>query len=194
MLEKETKKDSKLFNTKYVANLFRRDESSIQKLAKKKVLPYVKKTKDGYQFDLPKTMLAYIYYLQDINESRTKTTEELEKQRLVAEIKLKETKAEKAILDLEESRGKLFDVEVIQAVHTKIALTTKNLLTALPNRLAMDLPNQSTTSERSMIIEKDVNEILHLLSETEFNIDDYNQVVAERNGRSVNNDEEESED
>ena len=38
MAKTEEVKSAKLFNTKYVANLFKRDESSIQKLAKQKVL------------------------------------------------------------------------------------------------------------------------------------------------------------
>lgn len=194
MARTEEVKSAKLFNTKYVANLFKRDESSIQKLAKQKVLPYVSKTKEGYQFDLPKTMIAYIYYLQDIISNRTKSTEEQEKQRLDAEIRLKEVKAEIALLDLKELKAEMLRAEDVQAFIEDLAATTKALMLGLPGRLAMDLANANTAAERSEIIEEAIFEILNQLSEYEFSVDYYKKRVAERSGRSVNNDEEENEE
>ena len=193
MPSKEEKKD-KLFNTKYVANLFKRDESSIQKLAKQKILPYVSKTKDGYQFDLPKVMLAYIYYLQDLVGNRSKATEEQEQKRLDADIRLKEIKAEIALLDLKELKAELLRAEDVQAFIEELASTTKALLLGLPGRLAMDLANAKTAAERSEIIEECVFEILEQLSEYDFTVEFYKKRVAERSGRSMNNDEEENED
>jgi phage terminase Nu1 subunit (DNA packaging protein) len=188
------KKDTKLFNTKYVANLFKRDESSIQKLAKGKILPYVEKTREGYQFDLPKTMIAYIYYLQEIVDRRPKNTEEQEKQRLEAEIKLKEAKAEIAQIDLKELKGEMLRACDVQAFIEDLAATTKSLLMGLPGRLAMDLAHANTASEKSAIIEEAIFEVLNQLTEYDFNIDFYKQRVAERHGRSIDNGEEENED
>ena len=183
----EDKKKDKLFNTKYIANLFRRDVSSIQKLTKQGILPAVTKTKDGNQYDLPKTMIAYIYYLQGIVDNRTKTTEEQESQRLDAEIRLKEAKAEIAQLDLKELKAEMLRAEDVQAFIEDLGATTKSLLTGLPNRLAMDLPNESNAAERAEIIEEAVFEILNQLTEYEFSVDYYKKRVAERNGRSVDN-------
>lgn len=190
----EDKKESKLFNTKHIANLFRRDVSSIQKLTKQGILPAVTKTKDGNQYDLPKTMLAYIYYLQGIVDNRSKTTEEQEIQRLDAEIRLKEAKAEIAQLDLKELKAEMLRAEDVQAFIEDLGATTKSLLTGLPNRLAMDLPNESIAAERAEIIEEAVFEILNQLTEYEFSVDYYKKRVAERNGRSVDNGKEENED
>lgn len=191
---KEEKKETKLFDTKYVANLFKRDISSIQKLAKQNILPYVEKTKEGYQFDLPKTMLAYIYYLQGLVGNRSKSTEEQEKQRLEAEIRLKEAKAEIAQLDLKELRAEMLRAEDVQAFIEDLGATTKSLLMGLPSRLAMDLPNESAAAERSAIIEEAVFEVLEQLSEYEFSVDYYKERIAERHGRSIDNGEEENED
>ena len=193
MAEKE-KKDTKLFNTKHIANLFRRDVSSIQKLAKQGFLPYVEKTKDGYQFDVPKTMIAYIYYLQGLVDNRSKTSEEQESQRLDAEIRLKEAKAEIAQLDLKELKAELLRAEDVKAFIEDLAATTKSLLMGLPNRLAMDLPNESVATERSEIIEEAIFEILNQLTEYKFSVDYYKKRVAERNGRSIDNDKEENEE
>ena len=194
MAKTEEMKSAKLFNTKYVANLFKRDESSIQKLAKQKILPYVEKTREGYQFDLPKTMLAYIYYLQDIVGNKTKATDAQESQRLDAEIRLKEAKAEIALLDLKELKAEMLRAEDVQAFIEDLGATTKSLLMALPGRLAMDLANASNAAERSAIIEEAIFEVLNHLTEYEFSVDYYKQRVAERNGRSVDNGEEENED
>ena len=194
MPDKESKKESKLFNTKYVANLFKRDESSIQKLAKQNILPYVEKTREGYQFDLPKTMLAYIHYLQGLVGNRSKSTEEQEKQRLDAEIRLKEAKAEIAQLDLKELRAEMLRAEDVQAFIEDLGATTKSLLMGLPSRLAMDLPNESAAAERSAIIEEAVFEVLEQLSEYEFSVDYYKERIAERHGRSIDNGKEENED
>lgn len=187
----EDKKDSKLFNTKHIANLFRRDVSSIQKLTKQGILPAVTKTKDGNQYDLPKTMLAYIYYLQGIVDNRSKTTEEQECQRLDAEIRLKEAKAEIAQLDLKELKAEMLRAEDVQAFIEDLGATTKSLLTGLPNRLAMDLPNESNAAERAEIIEEAVFDILNQLTDYEFSVDYYKKRVAERSGRSVDNGKEE---
>lgn len=183
----EEKKKDKLFNTKYIANLFRRDVSSIQKLTKQGILPAVTKTKDGNQYDLPKTMIAYIYYLQGIVDNRTKTTEEQESQRLDAEIRLKEAKAEIAQLDLKELKAEMLRAEDVQAFIEDLGATTKSLLTGLPNRLAMDLPNESNAAERAEIIEEAVFDILNQLTDYEFSVDYYKKRVAERSGRSVDN-------
>lgn len=193
MPNKEEKKEQ-LVNTKYVANLFKRDESSIQKLAKQKILPYVAKTKEGYQFNLPKTMIAYIYYLQELVGNRSKATEEQERQRLDADIRLKEIKAEIALLDLKELKAELLRAEDVQAFIEDLASTTKALLLGLPGRLAMDLANSKTAAERSEIIEEVIFEILEQLSEYDFSVEFYKERVAERSGRSVNNDEEENEE
>ena len=194
MPSKEEKKETKLFDTKYVANLFKRDISSIQKLAKQNILPYVEKTKEGYQFDLPKTMLAYIHYLQGLVGNRSKSTEEQEKQRLEAEIRLKEAKAEIAQLDLKELRAEMLRAEDVQAFIEDLGATTKSLLMGLPSRLAMDLPNESAATERSAIIEEAVFEVLEQLSEYEFSVDYYKERIAERHGRSIDNGKEENED
>lgn len=190
----EESKGVKLTSTKQIAKLFKRDESTIQKLAKKNILPYVEKTREGYQFELSKTMLAYIYYLQDIVERRPKNTVEQEEQRLAAEIKYKEAKAEIAQLDLKELRAEMLRTEDVQAYIEDLGATTKSLLMGLPGRLAMDLANSETAAEKSAIIEEAIYDVLNQLTEYEFSVEYYKKRIAERHGRSVDNGEEENEE
>lgn len=194
MAEDKSSDDKKLVTTKVVANFFKRTERRIQQLTQQGILPAVKRTKEGNLYDLPKTMIAYIHYLQEIVDNRSKSTEEQEQQRLDAEIKLKEAKAEIAQLDLKELKAEMLRAEDVQAFIEDLAATTKSLLLALPGRLAMDLKTSKTAAERSEIIEGAIFEVLNQLSEYEFSVEFYKKRVAERSGRSVNNDDEENEE
>lgn len=184
-------KDKNLRNTEFIAKFFGRTNRHIQQLTSDGVLPVVKRThKDGNLYDLIPTIQRYIKYLQGIVDNRTKSTDELEQQRLNADIKLKEAKADKAILDLKILKADVLQVEDVRAYVEDLAATTKALLTALPGRLAMDVLNVNTAAEVSEIIDVAVSEILNDLKDYEFSIDFYKQRVADRNGRSVDENEE----
>ena len=186
--------DKNLRNTEFLAKFFGRSTRHIQQLTSDGTLPVVKRThKDGNLYDLIPTIQRYIKYLQGIVDNRTKSTDELEAQRLNVDIKLKEAKAEKAILDLKILKADVLEVEDVRAYVEDLAATTKALLTALPGRLAMDVVNVQTAAEVSEIIDVAITEILNDLKDYEFSIDFYKQRVAERNGRSVDDNEEDEE-
>lgn len=194
MAEKKNNSDeSRYKNTKWLSSFFKLSERRIQQLTQEGILPAVKRTKEGNQYDLIPTIQRYIYYLQDLVNNRTKSTEDQEKQRLDAEIKLKEAKAEIAHLDLKVLKADVLRVEDVRAYVEDLAATTKALLTALPGRLAMDVLNVNTAAEVSEIIDVAIIEILNVLKDYEFTIDFYKQRVAERNGRSVDENEDDEE-
>ena len=190
---KNTSDESRYKNTKWLSSFFKLSERRIQQLTQEGILPAVKRTKEGNQYDLIPTIQRYIYYLQDLVNNRTKSTEDQEKQRLDAEIKLKEAKAEIAHLDLKVLKADVLRVEDVRAYVEDLAATTKALLTALPGRLAMDVLNVNTAAEVSEIIDVAIIEILNVLKDYEFTIDFYKQRVAERNGRSVDENEDDEE-
>ena len=191
---KNTTDESRYKNTKWLSSFFKLSERRIQQLTQEGILPTVKRTRDGNQYDLIPTIQRYIYHLQDLVNNRVKSSEEQERQRLDAEIKLKEAKAEIAQLDLKELRAEMLRAEDVQAFIEDLAATTKSLLMGLPGRLAMDLANATTAAERSETIEEAIFEVLNQLSEYEFSVDYYKKRIAERSGRSIDNDEEEVED
>lgn len=188
---KNTSDESRYKNTKWLSSFFKLSERRIQQLTQEGILPAVKRTKEGNQYDLIPTIQRYIYYLQDLVNNRTKSTEDQEKQRLDAEIKLKEAKAEIAQLDLKVLKADVLRVEDVRAYVEDLAATTKALLTALPGRLAMDVLNVNTAAEVSEIIDIAVTEVLNVLKDYEFTIDFYKQRVAESNGRGVEDEEDE---
>ena len=168
---KNTTDESRYKNTKWLSSFFKLSERRIQQLTQEGILPTVKRTRDGNQYDLIPTIQRYIYYLQDLVNNRVKSSEEQERQRLDAEIKLKEAKAEIAQLDLKELRAEMLRAEDVQAYVEDLAATTKSLLMGLPGRLAMDLANATTAAERSETIEETIFEVLNQLSEYEFSVD-----------------------
>lgn len=186
--------EKKLVTTKQVAKFFDRTERRIQQLTSDKILPAVKRTREGNMYDFMPTVQRYIFYLQEAIEKRSKNTEEQEKQRLEAEIKLKEAKAEIAQIDLKELKAEMLRACDVQAFIEDLASTTKALLLGLPGRLAMDLANENTTAEKSAIIEEAIFEVLNQLAEYDFSVEYFKKRVAERHGRSVDNGEEENED
>ena len=184
--------DKNLRNTEFIAKFFGRSNRHIQQLTSDGILPVVKRThKDGNLYDLIPTIQRYIKYLQGIVDNRTKSTDELEAQRLNVDIKLKEAKADKAILDLKILKAEVLRVEDVRAYVEDLAATTKALLTALPGRLAMDVLNASTAAEVSEIIDIAVIEVLNELKDYKFTIEFYKQRVAESNGRGVEDEEDE---
>lgn len=190
MADTKSPNNKKLVATKEVANFFKISDRRIQQLTQQGILPAVKRTKDGNQYDLFATTQRYIFYLQDIVNNRTKSTEEQEKEKLDAEIRLKQAKADMAQIDLKILKTEVLVAEDVQAFIEDLAATTKSLLMGLPGRLAIDLDGIDSTAERSDIIEKVLTGVLDELRGYEFTLDYYKKRVAERKGRSVEEDNE----
>lgn len=177
-----------LKNTKFLATFFGRSERHIQQLATEKVIKSIRIKGVNY-YELIPSIQSYIRYLQEIVDRRKKTSEEQESEKLEADIRYKKAKADRAELDLKIFKADLLVADDVQAYSEDLAATIKSLLTALPGRLAMDVMNVGSASEASALIEDAVNEVLEELAGYEFNIDFYKQRVAERQGRSVDNDD-----
>ncbi len=190
-MDKETQTTDKgLRNTKFLATFFGRSERRIQQLTKEGILPAAKRNaKDGNLYDLIPSIQRYIKYQNEIIDNRSKSTEEQEKDKLDAEIRLKQAKADMAQIDLRILKSEVLVAEDVQAFVEDLAATTKSLLMGLPGRLAMDLENVDSAAERSDIIENVLVGVLDELRGYEFNIDYYKKRVAERKGRSIGNDE-----
>ena len=70
---KNTSDESRYKNTKWLSSFFKLSERRIQQLTQEGILPAVKRTKEGNQYDLIPTIQRYIYYLQDLVNNRTKS-------------------------------------------------------------------------------------------------------------------------
>ena len=139
------------------------------------------------RYDLFPTIQAYIKYLSDKANGREKkeTTEKLEKRKLEAEISWKRTKAEMAELELRELQGEMHRAEDVEALMTDHVLLIRSMILALPSRLAVDVSNAKTAADASEIIKAECYAMLNQLAAYEYNPEEYQRRVRERQGWDV---------
>lgn len=177
--------DKGLKDVKFFAKFFGIGERRVQQLRTEGIIKAVKRTTDGYLYETIPTIQKYIQYLQGIVAKRSKSTEELDNQRLEAEIRIKRSKAEESELKLKTYKLELLRAEDVRAFFEELAARTKSNFSALPGRLAMDLKDAQTPAEVSEIIEKAINQVLENLSEFEFTEEFFRERVMADEGRGV---------
>mgnify|MGYP000081826126 CR=1 FL=1 len=180
--DKGTGKHTGLQKVDYIANFFNRSVRRIQQLTQDGVLPTVEGPDGKRYYDLVMTIKRYIGYLQDELAKKRNPLEEKEKQRLEAEIRLKEAKAESANLELKELKGEMHRSEDVQAFTEDFAAVIRSMLLALPGMLAIDLAELDNPAEVSVRIEDEVNRILTHLSEYTYDPAFFKKKVRERAG------------
>lgn len=174
-----------LKNVEFFAKFFGIGERRVQQLRTEGIIKAVKRTSDGYLYETIPTIQSYIHYLQTIVAKRSKNTEELDKQQLEADVRIKRSKAEMSELKLKTLKLELLRAEDVRIFFEELAATTKSNFSALPGRLAMDLKDAQTPAEMSEIIESAINQVLEDLSEFEFTEDFFRERVMADEGRGV---------
>lgn len=186
----ESQQDKGLRNTKFIAQYCKLTERRIQQLTTDGVLVVKKRSKDGNLYEFLPNIQRYLLYLQDKVKNKTRATEDKEAAKLDAEIKYKESKAEYAKLELEELKGKMHRAEDVAALVADLAATTKSMLMGLPGRLAMDVITKQTAAEASVVIEDALTEVLSALTAYEYDPEFFRERVAEREGWTVDEQDE----
>jgi len=110
----------------------------------------------------------------------TEEEKKIEKGRKSAETKLKVAKAEKAVLELNELKGKMHRSEDVEALTQDMCDAIRNGLLALPGRLAVDVSLCDSAEECSAIIRDCVHELLEELSNYRYDPAKYEEKVRER--------------
>lgn len=175
-------KSSGLQKVDYIANFFNRSVRRIQQLTQDGVLPTVVGPDGKRYYDLVITIKRYIEYLQEELSKKKNPLEEKEKQRLEAEIRLKEAKADSANLELKELKGEIHRSEDVQDFLEDFAASLRSMMLALPGMLAIDLSEIDNPAEISLRIEEEVNRILTHLSEYTYDPSFFKKRVRERAG------------
>ena len=139
------------------------------------------------KYDLLPTIQAYIRFLSDKAYAREKkeTLAVLEEQKLQAEVDIKKAKAETAQLELKELQGKMHRAEDVEKIFTGHVLFLRSLLLAMPGKLAVDLSGEHTAAEQAERVKREVYYILNNLSEYKYDPEEYKQLVMERQGWDV---------
>lgn len=172
-----------LVQKKFLASLFGVSTRRIDQLKEEGIIEGEGKPT---KYDLLPTIKVYIKYLSDKAHGREKKeeAETLEQQKLSADSRLKNAKADMAELELEEMRGTLHSAEDVEAVMTDHVLLLRSMILALPGRLAVDVSNAKTPAEAADIIKKECTAMLEQLASYEYDPDEYQKRVRERYGLS----------
>ena len=162
----------------------------VQQLVEEGVFVAVKKGRVN-RYNLIQTVRAYIDYLDAEAKGRNKKESDSEKRKMEAEADLKRSKADMAALQLKELEGKMHRAEDVEDVMTDLVYTIKNMLVALPGRLAVDVSAVYAPAEASVIIREEVYKILTELSNYRYDPQVYAKKVMEREGWNESLNEEE---
>lgn len=169
-----------------VAKVFRMTSKNVQRLTADGIIE-TDETPNGRRYDWDKTVEMYVAYLSDKAHGREKkqTTEELEQQKLQAEVDTKQAKAKMAELELKELQGKMHRAEDVEAVMTDLVLMWRSMLIAMPGKLAVDLAGEHTAAEQAERVKREVFAILNSVSAYQYDPDEYKKRVRERKGWEI---------
>jgi phage terminase Nu1 subunit (DNA packaging protein) len=169
-----------LQSTTTIAKLFGLTARRIQQLTQDGIISQV----NGNGYDLLPTIQRYIKYLQDKAYGREEKAQvqDLETEKLNAEIDLKRSKARMAELELKELEGRMHQSEDVESMTTDLVLNIRSMIMTLPGLLAVDLAEINTAAEVSERIKEAVIDILEELSNYKYDPKEYQKRVRERQG------------
>lgn len=137
------------------------------------------------RYDTEETVQKYIKYLSDKANNRNQKSTDLEDQKLEGEIRIKDARAQKLEMELQELRGEMHRSEDVEAVTNELVYSIRSMLLALPGRLAVDTCNAASPAEASDLIRQECYQILVELSDHQYDPDKYKAYVREREGWST---------
>ena len=167
--------------TAVIAKLFKKSTRRIEQL---KAEGIIKGEGKPTKYDLLPTVQAYIEYLEGKAYGREKkeAIEDLEKDKLEAEARIKKAKAEAAELELKELKGQLHRAEDVEKIVTDMSLMIRSMLMAMPGKMAVDCARCKTAAEASEVIRREVYHILESAADYRYDPEVYAQRVRERRG------------
>lgn len=134
-------------------------------------------TEEGQLYNLHDSVQAF--WEKKIN-NETEEDRKTRRERAKAEAMLKKAKAEIESLRAAELSGKMHRSEDVQAFTQSLVDTIRQSLLSLPGRMSVELSLCETAEECSAIIKDTVKDVLRELSEFEYDPEQYEAVVRER--------------
>ncbi len=169
-------------STAVLANLFDITAQWVGELTKNGILRK-HDTEVGPRYNVVEATRSYVKYLREKAAGRSDKDDaaaEKEQQKLAAEVRIKEARAEYAELELAELQGKMHRSEDVEAMNQQLVFTIRGMLVALPGRLAVDVAGVSDAAEASVLIRREVNAVLEELSNFKYDPAAYEKLVNER--------------
>lgn len=128
------------YSARAVAKLLGLTERRVQQLTKEGVIPTVASS-SGYSYELAPAVQAYIAYIKNSgqNSGGDKREQELKRQKMEADIALKETQGELQRLKKDITAGEYISVEEVSLDYARFFVAFKKFALALPERLVSHL-------------------------------------------------------
>jgi|LSQX01.2.fsa_nt_gb hypothetical protein len=137
------------------------------------------------RYNLKKTIQAYVVY----RAAKAPDAADLEKAE--AELSIKKAKAIVAMLEANELQRKMHLSEDVAAMTEDLIFTIREVLMALPGRLAVDTAVATSPPEAAEIIRAEVYKVMEKLSHYQYNPERYEERVREHRNwgveQSINN-------
>ena len=135
-----------------------------------------------------------IKYYCDMLEARSKKTDsevvKVETDKSKAEMQLKQAKAAIAIMEANELKGKMHRSEDVLAITEDLVFAIRNMLVALPGRLAVEVSHAEDAAQAAIIIRTEVNKVMEELANYEYAPKRYEEHVRKRQSWEALDDEE----
>lgn len=138
------------------------------------------RTRHGNQFEMHDAVRAYLGMLDARQAAETETEEQLKKEQLAADVKMKRSKALIADMDAKERQGQMHRSEDVAAMTADLIYAIRGALLALPGRLAVDVLSAGTPAEASEIIRGEVYRVMEELTGYEYDPAKYEERMRER--------------
>lgn len=168
--------------TAVLANLFDISAQWVGELTKSGVIRK-HNTEVGPRYNVVEATRAYVRYLREKAAGRSDkddSTAKKEADKLDAEVRIKNAKADYAELELEELQGQMHRSEDVQKMMEQFGFTMRGLIIALPGRLAVDVAAVDTAAEASVIIRRECNAVLDEMSHFKYDPTAFHKMVMER--------------
>ena len=166
--------DETVVNTKELGIVLGVSTRRVQQMIQDGTLQTVKKG----SLLLAENVQRYITFIT--GNQMTEEERKVEKARRAAETKLKVAKADIAMLEANELKGKMHRAEDVEALTQDMCDTIRNVLLGLPGQLAVDVALCETPEECSVLIRDAVNSVLEELSHYAYNPAKYEERVRNR--------------
>ena len=153
------------------------------------------KVKGKYRFPFPQAIQDYINYWQNkaLGRATDKDVQELEKEKLAADVNYKEAKARKAKLEADELEGKMHSSEDVEVLYNLLIFSARNMLEAFPARAASLCVGKNTASEVLAVLEDEARQCMIELRNVDYTHEEYkavmDKIMRERIGKEEKADE-----
>ena len=177
-------KNNGIIGTKLLSEMLGLTPVRIQQLCREGILPYTLKGR-LYKFDLVETIKAWTDYLRKQAREKEQAAES------DPDIRLKNARAAKLEMEVQEMRGKMYRADDIEAIWNDHILKFRSLLMALPGQMAVDCSEAGSAAECSEIIKAGIYRVLQTMSEYEYDPEEYEERIRKRHGWDSDQEEEE---